>query len=49
MTLVGYFFGQISFAREHLEKIILGALMAHVLIIPVVATVLNKARLRKAH
>ena len=48
MTLVGYFFGQIPFVQKHLEKIILGALLAHVLIIPVVATVLKRIRLRKA-
>ena len=48
MTLVGYFFGQIPFVQKHLEKIILGALLAHVLIIPVVATLLKKIRLRKA-
>ena len=48
MTLVGYFFGQIPFVQKHLEKIILGALLAHVLIIPVVATAMKKIRLRKA-
>lgn len=48
MTLVGYFFGQIPFVQKHLEKIILGALLAHVLVIPVVATLLKKIRLRKA-
>ena len=31
MTLVGYFFGQIPFVQQHLEKIILGAILAHVL------------------
>ncbi len=48
MTLVGYFFGQIPFVQKHLEKIILGAIVAHALVLPLVAAVLEKRRTRHA-
>lgn len=48
MTLVGYFFGQIPFVQKHLEKIILGAIVAHALVLPLVAAALKKRRTRPA-
>jgi membrane-associated protein len=49
MTLIGYFFGQIPFVREHLEKIILGAILLHVLVLPIVAAGLKRWRVAHSH
>ena len=44
VTLVGYFFGQIPFVQKHLEKIILGAIAAHAVLVPAILALMKKFR-----
>jgi membrane-associated protein len=44
VTLVGYFFGQIPFVQKHLEKIILGAIAAHAVLVPTVIALMKRFR-----
>lgn len=44
MTLAGYFFGQIPFVQKHLEKIILGAIVFHAILVPLVLTSMRRFR-----
>jgi membrane-associated protein len=44
VTLVGYFFGQIPFVQRHLEKIILGAIAAHAVLVPTVIALMKRFR-----
>lgn len=44
VTLVGYFFGQIPFVQKHLEKIILGAIAAHAVLVPAILALMKRLR-----
>ena len=44
VTLIGYFFGQIPFVQKHLEKIILGAIAAHAVLVPTVIALMKRFR-----
>ena len=48
VTLVGYFFGQIPFVQKHLEKIILGAIAFHAVLVPVIFGLMKRLKNRPA-
>ncbi|MGE0638924.1 MAG: DedA family protein [Thermoanaerobaculia bacterium] len=48
VTLIGYFFGQIPFVQKHLEKIILGAIAFHAVLVPVIMASMRRLRHKPA-
>jgi membrane-associated protein len=48
VTLVGYFFGQIPFVQKNLEKIILGAIAFHAVLVPLVLALMKRLKNRPA-
>jgi membrane-associated protein len=49
VTLVGYFFGQIPFVQKHLEKIILGAIAFHAVLVPVILALMKRLKHKPAN